>query len=196
MLKVVIHRTQVISDETRQTADGRRCDLWSHQSASVPSYNNQSCPSYRHWVGSLLLLLRPPHAPSNFSPETGKRGVSWKLKSPSILFQVLPKFLIIFSPLFRCIHVGRGLVVGVWSLKHFWKRCQSNFTIFWKVHLQRSLRVATKLCGMDKLPKLDSAFNCTFYLGEGNPDLHWILRKLPLTALLWILHLKAKPVIN
>ena len=170
--------------------------LWSHQSASVPSYNNQSCPSYRHWVGSLLLLLRPPHAPSNFSPESGKRGVSWKLKSPSILFQVLPKFLIIFSPLFRCIHVGRGLVVGVWSLKHFWKRCQSNFTIFWKVHLQRSLRVATKLCGMDKLPKLDSAFNCTFYLGEGNPDLHWILRKLSLTALLWILHLKAKPVIN
>ena len=27
MLKVVIHRTQVISDETRQTADGRCCDL-------------------------------------------------------------------------------------------------------------------------------------------------------------------------
>ena len=29
MLKVVIHRTQVISDETRQTADGRCCDLTS-----------------------------------------------------------------------------------------------------------------------------------------------------------------------
>ena len=154
MLKVVIHRTQVISDETRQIADGRCCDLTSPLQFRVIIIKvvHRIVTEWAHYCSSWDRLTH--RATFRLKPENAALIESWKVLR--YWFQVLPKFLIIFSPLFRCIHVGRGLVVGVWSLKHFWKRCQSNFTIFWKVCWQRSLRVPTKLCEMDKLPQLDS----------------------------------------
>ena len=79
MLKVVIHRTQVISDETRQIANGRRCDLTSPLQFRVIIIKvvHRIVTEWAHYCSSWDRLTH--RATFRLKPENAELVESWKV---------------------------------------------------------------------------------------------------------------------